>query len=76
MNPEALDATKDIKLSDRISSAKAEYMELEGAEKDADCKKVEVEGGVSSELGCCDKFSPEDGAQKFSCGTCEYLIPK
>jgi hypothetical protein len=77
MDPKALDSTKDLKISKRISAKEAEYMELEGAEKDADCEKVEVEGGVSSELGCCDKFQPEDDdVQEFKCGRCEYRIVK
>ena len=76
MDPKALDSTKDLNLSKRISAEKAEYMELDGAEKDADCEKVDVEGGVSSDLGCCDKFDPKKGAQQFKCGECEYRIAK
>jgi hypothetical protein len=34
----------------KIPSAKAGYMELAGAVKDADCVKVEVAGGVSKQL--------------------------
>jgi hypothetical protein len=76
MDPKALDSTKDLNLSKRRMSAKAaDYMELDGAEKDADCEKVEVEGGVSSSRGCCNEFSPDPGAKKFSCGTCTYLNP-
>ena len=48
-------------------------MELEGATKDADCSKVQVEGGVSSDLGCCNDFEPKPGAQEFKCGNCSYL---
>ncbi len=51
----------------------AGYMELEGATKDNDCTKVQVDGGVSSELGCCNEFSPQPGAQEFECGTCTFL---
>jgi hypothetical protein len=83
MDPKALDSTKDLKISKRtfglgsISAEEAEYMELKGAEKDADCRKVDVDGGVSSDLGCCDKFQPEDDeVQQFRCGTCEYRIIK
>ena len=48
-------------------------MELQGATKDADCSKVDVNGGVSSALGCCNEFQPEDAStSQFSCGTCEY----
>jgi len=62
-------------LNARISAKAAEYMELSGAVKDADCKKVNVPGGVSKKLGCCDRFQPENKAvQEFRCGTCEYVI--
>ncbi len=57
----------------RVSERAAGYMELEGAAKDADCETVDVPGGVSSRLGCCDLFAPEPGAKKFTCGTCEYV---
>lgn len=60
----------------RISAKEAEYMELSGAQKDADCKEVEVSGGVSSQLGCCDKFKPQHQAQEFRCGTCKYVVPE
>ena len=59
---------------EKIPSAKASYMELRGAKKDAGCRKVEVAGGVSKELGCCNYFSPEsDDTQRFRCGDCEYV---
>ncbi len=49
-------------------------MELAGAKKDADCVIVEVKGGVSRELGCCNEFEPANSrTRKFSCGTCEYV---
>jgi len=51
----------------------AGYMELEGAQKDADCQIVQVDGGVSSELGCCNEFQPQEGTQVFSCGTCSFV---
>ena len=58
----------------RESAKQAGYMELAGAVKDADCHKVRVTGGVSKQLGCCDRFHPEDDSvQEFRCGTCEYL---
>lgn len=58
----------------KIPSAKAGYMELSGAKKDADCKKVEVAGGVSKQLGCCNFYQPEKKtADRFQCGQCEYL---
>ncbi len=51
----------------------AGYMELEGAQKDADCQIVAVPGGVSSDLGCCNEFQPQEGTQLFSCGTCVFV---
>jgi len=60
----------------KIPSAKAGYMELVGAKKDGDCRKVEIAGGVSLPLGCCNYFDPEaPETSKFSCGTCEYKLP-
>jgi hypothetical protein len=57
----------------RLSAAQAGYMELHGAAKDANCRKVEVKGGISSELGCCDEFEPEaTDTKQFRCGDCEY----
>lgn len=59
----------------KIPSAQAGYMELAGAVKDADCKKVEVAGGVSKSLGCCNEYHPEKkSANRFQCGQCEYVI--
>jgi hypothetical protein len=61
----------------RLSSAQAGYMELAGAVKDAACRKVEVKGGISSELGCCNEFQPEaKDTQRFRCGDCEYRKEK
>ena len=58
----------------KIPSTAAGYMELAGAKKDAQCRKVEVSGGVSKGLGCCNEFHPESkDTSKFSCGTCEYV---
>ena len=58
----------------RMSASAAGYMELEGAKKDGDCRKVNVKGGVSKELGCCNEFEPEsEKAEAFRCGLCEYL---
>lgn len=57
----------------KMDSESAGYMELDGATKDADCSKVQVEGGVSSDLGCCNEFQPQEGAQEFKCGMCTYL---
>jgi hypothetical protein len=59
-------------------TAKAvDYMELPGAVKDAGCEIVEVDGGVSRQLGCCNEFkhSPSQPKQ-FRCGTCKYLEAK
>lgn len=59
----------------RVSARSVDYTELPGAIKDADCKHVEVPGGVSMQLGCCNDFEYEKGkAKQFRCGTCEYLI--
>jgi len=55
------------------SAEQAGYMELDGAQKDADCQIVTVPGGVSSQLGCCNEFTPQEGAQTFSCGTCNFV---
>jgi len=60
--------------SQRLSATEAGYMELEGAVKDADCHKVEVKDGVSTKLGCCNEFKPENsGVQQFRCGNCKFL---
>ena len=59
---------------EKVSAKTAGYMELDGAKKDAGCERVNVEGGVSSELGCCNLFGPEKSAKQFRCGTCEYML--
>ena len=57
----------------KVSPAKAGYMELSGAKKDAGCQKVS--GKVSKSLGCCNLFQPESkSTRQFRCGSCEYLI--
>ena len=62
-------------MANRISAAAAGYMELQGAQKDADCKEVEVKGGVSTRLGCCNEFKPQDASvQQFRCGMCKYVV--
>lgn len=61
-------------MADRESAKAADYMELQGAVKDADCSKVEVKGGVSTKLGCCNYYEPQKGAQQFRCGMCEHVI--
>ncbi len=62
----------------RANEHSAGYMELNGATKDADCEIVEVKGGVSRKLGCCDLFWPEneETTKVFSCGTCEFVETK
>ena len=58
----------------RITAEQAGYLELPGAVKDADCEVVEVDGGVSSERGCCNSYAWRSGNPKgFSCGECKYL---
>lgn len=69
-------AAKEI-LKRRLTAAQAGYMELLGAVKDADCRKVEVKGGISSDLGCCNEYQPESRKTKsFRCGECEYRKEK
>lgn len=58
-------------LGSKVSPENAGYMELDGAVKDSDC--AIVEGRVSSRLGCCNLFDPEQNADEFRCGECEYL---
>ncbi len=58
----------------RISEQEAGYLELPGAKKDADCNVVEVDGGVSSERGCCNSFKWKSAdVEYFRCGECKYL---
>jgi hypothetical protein len=59
--------------SAKIPQEQAGYMELAGAQKDGDCSKVTVDGGVSLDLGCCNYFEPQDeSVDRFCCGECEY----
>lgn len=67
------DSDDSADASGKISSDQAGYMELDGAQKDGDCSKVQVDGGVSKDKGCCNIFDPGDGAQSFGCANCEYL---
>jgi hypothetical protein len=72
-DPKGIDALGSLKV-ERISEVAAGYMELRGAKKDADCRKVAVNGGVSSELGCCNLFEADnEKVQEFECGQCEYV---
>ncbi len=58
----------------RMPAGQAGYMEITGAVKDGDCRIVNVPGGVSKELGCCNEFEPESlKTKRFRCGDCEYL---
>ncbi len=56
----------------RVDAKTAGYMEFDGAMKDADCERVRVANGVSSELGCCNLFG-KTSVKKFSCGTCKHV---
>jgi hypothetical protein len=57
----------------RVSAEAAGYMELDGAQKDGDCSRVNVAGGVSSKLGICrEQFEPQEGAREFECGSCQF----
>jgi hypothetical protein len=48
-------------------------MELSGAQKDGECSKVDVQGGVALDLGCCNYFEPQDeSVDRFCCGECKY----
>ena len=60
---------------ERVDAKIAGYMELPGAQKDGDCVRVKVTGGISHKLGCCNLFEWEKRgpAKLFSCGTCEYV---
>lgn len=59
----------------RVDAKTAGYMEFDGAVKDADCERVRVTGGVSSDLGCCNLFGKTE-VKKFSCGTCKFVEKK
>jgi hypothetical protein len=60
----------------RVTAEAAGYMELAGATKDADCEIVQVNGGVSKELGCCNLYKPESGSKAFRCGTCTEVMKR
>jgi hypothetical protein len=71
-----IDVTDILLLADhRQAAEQSGYMELDGARKDGDCATVNVEGGVSKALGCCNIFLPEPKTQIFSCGTCVHIRP-
>lgn len=68
-----MDDDESADASGKISEQQAGYLELEGAQKDADCTKVQVQGGISKDKGCCSIIGPVDGAEYFNCGSCKYL---
>lgn len=57
----------------KVSSQEANYKELPGATKNAECDKVNVPGGVSSEGGTCSLWRGQPQAQGFTCGDCVHL---
>lgn len=57
----------------RASAEEAGYLELEGAQKDADCQIVNVPGGISTEGGCCNLWDTVPKADAFKCGTCTKI---
>ena len=62
-------------MASKVTAQSVDYMELPGAKKDAECSHVDVKGGVSGKLGCCNDFEWDHGTGKlFSCATCEYVI--
>lgn len=61
----------------KVEEDAAGYMELRGAVKDAGCALVNVKGGVSRKLGCCNLFEPaSEAVDQFRCGKCEYVREK
>lgn len=61
------------KQNEKISAEAAGYMELAGAKKTGGCLVVNVDGGISKELGCCNLFKPETAqTSQFRCGTCHF----
>jgi hypothetical protein len=67
----AMASRQDAAADTRASAEEAGYVELDGAQKDADCTLVS--GGVSSDKGCCNLWNSVQGAQIFSCGTCTKI---
>jgi hypothetical protein len=60
-----------------IPERQAGYLELSGARKDSECRKVDVKGGVSKQRGCCDYFEPtKPSVDGFRCGTCGHVVSK
>lgn len=74
MNPQLAQVKADQAGDTRATPEEAGYMELDGAQKDADC--VLVSGGVSSQKGCCNLVAPVAGADRFTCGLCEKILPE
>ena len=63
---------KTEKIGEKISEQISGYMELPGAVKDGGCLIVDVRGGVSKDLGCCNLFFWDGSKKLFSCGTCKH----
>lgn len=59
----------------RATAAEAGYLELPGAQKDSDCQIVKVDGGISSQGGCCNLWDMVPNPTNFSCGTCTKIKP-
>lgn len=57
----------------KVDQQTAGYMELDGAQKSGDCDLVQVDGGVSGEKGCCNLYSPVEGASEFECAQCTHF---
>lgn len=64
---------KRLGVEPKVSADTAGYMELEGAKKDAGCHIVNVIGGVSTQLGCCNLFKHVRPPKQFRCGTCKFV---
>ena len=73
--PNLAETLVQLQAGGKISEQAAGYMELAGAKKDAGCQIVDVKGGVSSELGCCNLFFPKaKKVQRFHCEDCKYRV--
>lgn len=67
------DQDSDNDAVQKMTPQEAGYLELPGAQKDAQCDIVDVPGGVSSQKGCCNSFRAQPDAQGFNCGSCTHL---
>lgn len=62
---------------EKVSAHAAGYMELRGAKKDGDCDAVNVPGGISLNLGCCNLFDPKArSVDRFRCEDCSHHVDK